>query len=152
MDSLLRFRANKGLASEGIVTLRRIVGTGFAALVVVGALPLAACGGGGGGGGDVDISGSIGNQEGPTAVVEKAEQTITVSDNAFAPDTVTIKAGTKVIWKWSGTNPHSIQLQGITSPEQTSGTFERTFDQRGSSFNYQCGVHTSAMVGKIVIE
>ena len=67
-------------------------------------------------------------------------------------ETVTIKAGTKVIWKWTGTNPHSIQLSGTTSPEQTSGTYERTFDQRGSSFNYQCGVHKAAMAGKIVIE
>ena len=133
------------------MTLRRMFGTGFTALVIVGALPLAACGGGGGGG-DVDISGSIRNNEGPTAAVAIVEQTINVTDNAFAPDTVTIKAGTKVIWKWTGTNPHSIQLQGVTSTEQTSGTFERTFDQRGSSFNYQCGVHKEAMTGKIVIE
>jgi plastocyanin len=133
------------------VTLRRIVGTGLAVAVIVGAVPLAACGGGGGGG-DVDISGSIGNKEGPTAVVERVEQTINVTDNAFAPDTVTIKAGTKVVWKWTGTNPHSIQLSGTTSTEQTSGTYERTFDQTGSSFNYQCGVHKSAMTGKIVIE
>jgi len=133
--------------------MRRIVGAGLAIVVIVGAVPLAACGGGGGGGGDVDISGSIKNQEGgPTAAVEKVEQTIDVSDNAFAPETVTIKAGTKVIWKWRGTNPHSIQLSGTTSPEQTSGTYERTFDQRGSSFNYQCGVHKAAMTGKIVIE
>lgn len=101
----------------------------------------------------MDLAGSVGNQVGgPTAVVEKVEATIEVKDNAFAPETVTIKAGTKVIWKWSGTNPHSIQLSGTTSTEQTSGTFERTFDQRGSSFNYQCGVHKTAMVGKIVIE
>ena len=121
-------------------------------VVVAGAVPLASCGGGGGSDDDVDIAGSIRNQGGPTAAVEKLEKTIDVTDNAFAPDSVTIKAGTKVIWKWTGTNPHSIQLSGTTSPEQASGTYERTFDQTGSSFNYQCGVHKDAMTGKIVIE
>lgn len=125
---------------------------GFAIAVIAGTVPLAACGGGGGGD-DLDISGvKIGNQN-PTAASDRAEQVIEVKDNSFSPETVTIKAGTKVVWKWVGTsNPHSIQLSGSTSPEQASGTFERTFDQTGNSFSYQCGVHKAAMTGKIVIE
>lgn len=135
------------------MTFRRIFGTGFAALAVLGALALAACGGGGGGGDDVDFSGVNVSSQNPTAVVEKVEQVIEVKDNSFSPDTVTIKAGTTVVWKWSGTsNPHSIQLTGSTSPEQTSGEFKRAFDQNGTTFSYQCGVHGASMAGRIVVE
>ena len=133
-----------------MICIRRIIGTGVALVVVVGALPLSACGGGGGGGDSPDAITVIGNE--PTQAAA-GEQVIEVKDNMFAPDTVTIKSGTKVIWKWTGTaNAHSIQLGGQTSPEQTSGTYERTLSQGGGSFSYQCGVHKEAMVGKIIIE
>ena len=119
--------------------------------VAVVGLALAACGGGGGG----DDDGGLGviniDQSTKTALV--GEQIIEVKDNQFVPAEVTIKPNTKVIWKWTGTsNAHSIQLSGNTSPEQTSGTYERVFDQSGSSFAYQCGVHKAAMTGRIVIE
>ena len=135
-----------------MIRIRRFVGTGFAIAVFVSALPLAACGGGGGDGdsgpGVINV---IGNE--PTAAA-RAEQVIEVKDNSFTPDTVTIKGGTKVIWKWVDTaNPHSIQLGGQTSPEQTSGTYERVLSQGGGgNFSYQCGVHGAAMTGKIIIE
>ena len=134
-----------------MINFRRIVGTGMAMAVLVGALPLAACGGGGGGGTDGPLVIDV-NQEGNTPAA-RVEQVIEVKDNSFSPDSVTIKAGTKVIWKWVGTaNPHSIQLGGQTSTEQSSGTFERNFEQSGGNFSYQCGVHGAAMAGKIVIE
>jgi plastocyanin len=140
---------------EGIVTrIRRVVGTGFAIAVVAGSLPLAACGGGGGngGGGDADLSG-IEVEASRKTETANAEVVVEVKDNSFNPDTITIKTGTKVVWKWVGTsNAHSIQLSGNTSPEQSSGTYERVFDQTGSTFSYQCGVHKAAMTGKIVIE
>jgi plastocyanin len=64
-----------------------------------------------------------------------------------------VKAGTKIVWNWVGTsNPHSIQMLGKTSPEQTSGSFERVMDQSGSNITYQCGVHKEAMTARIVIE
>lgn len=130
--------------------IRRVIGTGVALVVVVGALPLAACGGGDDGDDSPGVINVIGNE--PTAAAA-GEQVIEVKDNVFAPDTVTIKSGTKVIWKWEETaNPHSIQLGGQTSPEQSSGTYERTLSQGGGSFSYQCGVHGAAMAGKIIIE
>jgi plastocyanin len=128
---------------------------GITAGVLVGSLfAVAACGGGGGG--DDDDAGALGNvkidaprnDSNPTD-----EVVIEVKDNEFSPAEVTIKSGTKVVWKWVGTqNPHSIQLSGNTSPEQSSGTYERTFDQTGNSFAYQCGVHKAAMTGRIIIE
>jgi plastocyanin len=134
-----------------VTLIRRFVGTGFVLAVIVASLSLAACGGGGddnGGGPSI-----INVDQGPTQSIIKAEQVIKVTDNAFSPENVTIKAGTKVIWQWEGTsNPHSIQLGGQTSTQQTSGTFERNFEQAGGNFSYQCGVHGAAMAGKLTIE
>jgi len=49
-------------------------------------------------------------------------------------------------------NPHSILLSGTKSPEQTSGTYARVFDQKGVSYPYQCAVHGAAMSGRIIVE
>jgi plastocyanin len=138
-----------------VFKIRRFVGTGFAIAVIAGSLPLAvACGGGGDD--DNDDTGALGNVKIDAPRNENTnapEQIIEVKDNEFVPAEVTIKPGTKIIWKWVDTQaPHSIQLSGNTSPEQTSGTYERTFDQTGNSFAYQCGVHKAAMAGRIVIE
>lgn len=120
---------------------------------MAGALAVAGCGGGGDDDADVDFSGVEVSSQNPTAVKETLEQVIEVKDNSFTPETVTIKAGTKVVWKWVGTsNSHSIQLTGSTSPEQKSGEFSRVFDQSGTTFSYQCGVHKAAMTGRIVVE
>ncbi len=136
-----------------MTVFRRVLGITFALFVVAGVIPLAACGGGGGDdGGDIgDLSGQV--ELKTTVPLEIPDQVIEVKDNSFTPDTITIKAGTKVVWKWVDTqNNHSVQLSGTTSPEQNSGTFERVFTESGSSFAYQCGVHKAAMTGRIVIE
>lgn len=116
---------------------------------------LAACGGGGDGNGNggqptVPLQNAAATAA-PTAVPDQV--VIKVTDNAFTPAEVTVKKGTIIVWEWEGTsNPHSIQMQGTTSEQQTSGTFQRTMDQPGVSLSYQCGVHTSAMTGRIVVE
>lgn len=137
-----------------MLQIRRFVGTGAAIAVVAAVLPLAACGGGGGD--DNEDTGALGNVQIDAPRNEdtaREEVTIEVKDNEFVPAEVTIKSGTKVIWKWVDTQaPHSIQLSGNTSTEQTSGTYERVFDQTGNSFAYQCGVHKAAMAGRIIIE
>lgn len=126
--------------------------------VLLGALVLTACGGGGDN--DAEASGNTGGLSnvnisgGPTATpATLAQAEITVGDNTFEPANLTIKAGTKVTWKWTGAAPHSVLIQGVKSPEQTgSGTFEKTFEQGGQVFNYQCGVHGASMAGKITVE
>lgn len=137
-----------------MTSFRRIFGTIFALVVIASVIPLAACGGGGGDDDSADIGDISGRVDLKTTVpLNLPDQIIEVKDNSFTPDTVTIKAGTKVVWKWVDTkNSHSVQLSGTTSPEQSSGTFERVFTESGSSFAYQCGVHKAAMTGRIVVE
>lgn len=120
------------------------------------ALAAAACGGGGDDNSDSSLSSiknsniSVGQQGSPTP---RPEVKIMISDNAFSPAVVTVKAGSKVTWEWSGNNPHSVLLGGQDSGQKTgSGTYERSFDTPGSTINYQCGVHGAAMSGKIVVE
>lgn len=123
--------------------------------LMAGAFVFAACGGGSAksepGASDIkNVNISAGAQGSPTP---RPEAKIAISDNAFSPATLTVKAGTKVIWEWSGNNPHSVLLGGQDSGQKTgSGTYERSFDTPGSTINYQCGVHGAAMSGKIVVE
>lgn len=137
-----------------MIQFRRILGMWMLLGLSVGAMLTAGCGGGGGGD-KADESGLSGARvtQGTATPVVVVEQIVEVKDNSFAPQTVSVKSGTKVVWKWTGTsNAHSIQVSGSTSPAQTSGTFERLFSQGAGTFNYQCGVHKEAMSGKIVIE
>jgi plastocyanin len=119
--------------------------------VVVGATAsLGACGGGGSttssGGGNSAAASTPTTASIPEAVV-------TIADNSFTPGTITIQPGTKVIWKWSGSNPHVVLINGERSPEMTgTGTFEKVFRGNGTTINYQCAIHGAAMSGKIVIQ
>ena len=130
-------------------------GIALMGVLVLGGSSLVACGGGGAKTGD-DASGIVNSnisnaaQGSPTP---RPEAKITISDNAFSPATLTVKAGTKVIWEWTGKNPHSILLGGQSSGEKTgSGTYDRSFDTPGTTINYQCGIHGAAMAGRIVVE
>lgn len=135
--------------------LARLGARPLLAVAVVGlGLAVAACGGGGGDGNSDQPTVQIQNAA-PTAAPTPVPDTVVikVTDNAFDPAEITVKKGTIVRWEWEGTtNPHSIQMQGTTSEEQTSGFYERVMDQPGISIAYQCGVHKAEMTGRIVVE
>src|SRR5262249_41249131 len=80
-------------------------------------IPGSGSGGGGGGGGTSNVS---------------------VQDDFFSPSSLTISAGTTVVWTWKGGNPHTVTSGTagspngtFSSPQQTSGTFSFTFNQKG---------------------
>jgi plastocyanin len=119
--------------------------------VVVGTTALlSACGGGG-------ATNSAGGEKAATAATPTtasiSETIVEIADNSFTPGTITIQPGTKVIWKWSGSNPHVVLISGERSPEMTgTGTFEKIFRGGSTTINYQCAIHGAAMSGKIVIQ
>lgn len=145
-----------------MVFAKRKLGAVVVGVCMAGALLTAACGGGGsdngGSGGSAGDGGgkleNVNTQDATaTPDTDRPEVVIEVRDGSFSPDVVTVKAGTKVIWKWvDTTQPHSILLSGTKSPEQTSGTYERIFDQKGVTYPYQDGVSGAAMSGKIIVE
>lgn len=123
-----------------------MVASGLVTLVAV----MAACGGGS----SSDNAGlpTQGASSKPTAA-PPPEVKVAIADNSFTPAELTIKAGTKVVWEWSGANAHSVMMSGRASDTLTgSGRFERVFDTPGTSFPYQCGVHGAAMSGKVIVQ
>ncbi len=119
------------------------------AALAAGGLALAACGGGNGGNRDVKLENVNPNVNATEAPQERPVQEIKVTDRGCEPATVTVKARTRVVWKWENTStPIAIMLAGQKSPEQTTGEYQREFDQGGVSYPYQCGPST----GRIIVE
>ena len=125
-------------------------------------LALLAClaGGACGGGGDAS-TGPVTTTPPPT----NGNGQVSVTNDAFTPTTVTIKAGTAVTWTWNScsSDPYSAyptqtcvdhQIgfdDGQQSGVQSSGTFDRTFATPGT-YPYHCLIHGVAMSGTIVVQ
>jgi len=68
---------------------------------------------------------------------------VSITDNAFDPPSLTIPAGSTVVWTHNGSNPHTVSADDDTfSSENLSGgdTFSHTFDQPGT-VGYFCAIH-----------
>lgn len=81
--------------------------------------------------------------------------TINAIDNNFGPQTVTVKAGTKVTWTNSGKNVHNIKPKG--DPKATTwgvgdagfgpgAQYSRVFDRPGT-YVYYCSIHGTPKAG-----
>jgi len=82
--------------------------------------------------------------------------TVEVVDARFLPREITVKAGDAVRWNFTGRLPHSVVGDfgaGEVSSERFTGagSFEVTMTAAGR-YEYACGVHTSRMLGTIVVE
>jgi len=90
---------------------------------------------------------------------------VTIKDFAFAPQTITVKAGTKVTWKNADGAVH--QLASTDSMQTTAaitGLFSSSALNQGQSFSfkfktkgtffYECTIHASmaAMHGKVIVK
>jgi plastocyanin len=102
-------------------------------------------GGGGTGGGG---SGTVGT-------------TVTVTNNTFTPDNVTIPVGGTVLFKWDACvgdgygsttcTSHTVTFNdGTTSDMLSSGTYSRSFSAAGT-YSYKCSVHGTYMTGTVVV-
>ena len=81
---------------------------------------------------------------------------VQISDNQFAPAALVVHTGATVKWVWSGKNAHSVvgkfgDKDVSSAQNKGSGSFELTMDSAGT-FQYQCGVHGSAMTAKITVQ
>lgn len=79
--------------------------------------------------------------------------TVTIEGFAFKPDTITVSAGTEVVWTNKDDAAHNVKPSGDlfpTSPNIVGDTtFEHTYDKAGS-FPYVCGIH-NYMTGTVVV-
>jgi plastocyanin len=135
----------------------------FRLVVCVGlAAALGACGGGGGS----SLSTNPGGTN-PGGGTPPATNTVTLVNQSFSPNSITVTAGSTVTWKWNDCSggdgyggggatcvTHQIAFDdgsGITSTSQDQGTFGRTFSSKGT-FKYHCVIHQSTMTGEVVVQ
>lgn len=86
----------------------------------------------------------------PTVQTNK-KKTITIKNFSFAPMSLTVKVGTKVIWKNEDSATHTIKSDIFSSPNLATGdTFEYFFKDKGD-FTYICSIHPS-MKGTITVD
>jgi len=121
----------------------------LALLLPVLGLLLAACGD------DDDDDTATATTGGASSSPAGEDAVVRVSDNQFAPGDVTVSPNHEVIWQWGGANPHSVvgtwDGEEVMSPRLTgTGTFTFSFDKPGT-FEYECGVHGSAMSGTVTV-
>jgi len=80
----------------------------------------------------------------PGADAPVATNTVAIQNFAFAPGTVTVKAGTTVTWTNQDQEPHtvtSVSGDELKSPALNAGeTFKHTFATPGH-FDYLCTIH-----------
>jgi plastocyanin len=88
---------------------------------------------------------------GTTAPVANNE--VSVGNNVFTPASRTVAVGTTVTWRWAaGAVMHNVTFPaGTSSPNQSSGTFERLFSAAGT-FAYTCTIHGASMSGSITVQ
>jgi len=128
---------------------------GFSELALAACLAGASCGGGG------DASTGPVTQNPPPS----GNAQVAVTNDAFTPSSVTIKAGTAVTWTWNSCSSdyssgypttscvdHQIGFDdGQQSAVQNSGTFDRTFAAAGT-YPYHCLIHGVVMSGTVVVQ
>jgi plastocyanin len=114
----------------------------FAPFVLVLAIVFAACGG------SDDDGGSASNDT--QAPAGAAGASVTLEDLKFKPDTVSIKVGGTVRWKWEENVLHNVHGGPFESPNKSDGVFTHTFDKAGT-YEYECTLH-SGMTGTVEVE
>lgn len=88
--------------------------------------------------------------------VQAAPREVLVKDDFFEPKRVTIKKGSRVVWRWRGDNPHNVALKRPGSSKvskrsayKTSGKFTYKFGRTGT-WRVLCEIH-SKMTMKVIV-
>ncbi|WP_109124755.1 cupredoxin family copper-binding protein [Dyella sp. C11] len=89
-----------------------------------------------------------------TATKPAKPVTVDIRDFAFAPKTLTVAAGTRVVWTNRDDEPHVVVSAGnqfaTSRALDTSDTYAVTFDRPGT-YTYYCAIHPM-MVGTIIVQ
>jgi plastocyanin len=95
----------------------------------------------------VAIGGLGGSASGGAKAPSKAK--VKAVDFAFVDDTVKIRKGGKVTWKFVE-GRHNVKGDGWKSPTQSSGKYSRKFKKVGK-FKYRCTLHPPNMKGVVKV-
>ena len=95
-----------------------------------------------------------GGADSPSEPSSGSTNSVTVGNNFYAPADISVDLNTTVTWTWAdGATTHSVTFNdnGGSSPQQSSGTFQRTFPAAGT-YTYFCTVHgASVMHGSVTV-
>src|SRR5579862_2894774 len=126
-------------------------------LFAAGAIVLAACGGGGGtSAGANNMAGMVaaaqkaGNNAGASTAV--ATDTVGIKNFAFSPATITVKAGSTVVWTNDDSIQHDVTFNGggiVSGAMNHNDTFSHTFPTAGT-YHYICSIHPF-MHGTVIV-
>jgi len=87
---------------------------------------------------------------------------VDVRDDLYSPDTVTVPAGTPVVWHQSGLRPHTVTAtDGSWDSHPDCGSdyeqcmlygdrYERSFPEPGT-YDYFCRIHGTSMSGTVIV-
>ncbi len=77
---------------------------------------------------------------------------VKIGDDFFRPTSLKIKHGTKVVWKWTGSNTHNVTVisgpEKFHSPDKSSGSYGHTVKKKGS-YDLMCTLHGFTMRVKV---
>lgn len=80
-------------------------------------------------------------------------RTVNVTDSVYTPRKLTVRSGTKVVWRFNGSLPHNVEV--TRGPELFSssifkkGQFARRLRARGT-YKIVCTLHTN-MTMKVIV-
>ena len=116
------------MAGQRYTTRARRLLAGGAALALIGAL-----------------WGGLGVAAGAASTTGTANAaSVKLGDNFFQPTKLTVTAGTKVTWTWTGSNTHNVTVVGgpqkFHSGDQSSGTYTHTMTKVGT-YRIVCTFH-----------
>jgi plastocyanin len=81
------------------------------------------------------------------------ETKISIDNFTFTPETLEIRAGTRVVWVNGDDVPHTVRSAGDLFRSEaldTDDEFERMFSEPGT-YDYYCGIHPH-MTGSVVVK
>ena len=100
------------------------------------------------------LSACGGGSDSPSGPSNGGANAVTVGNNFYSPADISVALNATVTWTWAnGATEHTVTFNdgGGTSPQQSSGTFQRTFPTAGT-YTYFCTVHGAAvMSGKVTV-
>ena len=90
-----------------------------------------------------------------TTAQRAVSHTVSLDDEEFSPQTITVAPGDSVTWEWADDDEHNVwsdagQAETFQSENQEGGSFTHTFTRVGS-FDYVCTEHEDDMTGRVVV-
>lgn len=95
----------------------------------------------------------------PTAPPVGGQNTVTMQNTAFSPQSITVTVGTTVTWTNKDPFPHTVTSGTPGSPDgmfnsgniAPNGSFSHTFNTAGT-FHYYCTIHQPNMTGTVIVQ